>query len=51
MVDIPPFRPMQASREHNAHIIRVIDTFANWKVNDSALIKTDAEAKLDEDAS
>ena len=49
--DIPTYHPIQASKEHNAHIIRVIDTFTNRKANDSDMIKTNADAKTDEDAS
>ena len=51
IVDIPTYHPIKASREHNAHIIRVIDAFVNRKANDIDIIKTNADAKIDEDAS
>ena len=35
IIDIPTYHPIQASSEYNALIIRVIDTFANRKANDS----------------
>jgi len=51
IVVIPPYHRIQGYREHNARIIRVIDTFANKKENDSDLIKRKAATKIDEDAS
>ena len=42
---------MQASKEHNAHIIRVMNQFSNRKASERDLIKLNADAKIDEDAS
>ena len=51
IVNIPIYHPIRASREHNARIIRVNDTFTNGKANDIDRIKANAHAKTDEDAS
>ena len=44
IVDIPTYHSIQASSEHNARIIRIIDTFANRKASNIDLIKTNADA-------
>ena len=51
IVDIPTYHRIQASSEHNAHIIRGIDTFINRKAKHSDRLNTNTDAKTDEDAS
>jgi len=51
IADTPTYNPIQASRVHNARIIRVIDTFANRKANDIDLIKPNPNTETNEDAS
>ena len=52
IVDIRTYHSMQRSTENNAHVIRIIDTFANRKKTyDIDLIKTNADAETDKDAS
>ena len=50
IIDTPIYHPIQASRERNIHIFRIIDTFANRKANAIDLNKTNTDAKIDEDA-
>ena len=50
IVDIPIYHPIRASREHDALIIRSIDTFANRKASDIDLCKTNKDANIDDDA-
>jgi len=51
IADIPTYNPIQASREHNANIFRVIDTFASRKANDIDRIKPNPNTETNEDAS
>jgi len=50
-VDIPINHPIQASMKHHAHIIRNIGTFVNRTSHNTDFFNTNADAKIDEDAS
>ena len=51
IVNIPTYHPIQASRQHNAYIIWVVDAFEKRKASDIDRINTNAGSNTDRDAS